>query len=573
MKIDANAITVEELLDNTKNSYKVPRYQRNFSWEVKKQVTAFWEDLNDEELETLFMGTMVFNKTLEKNNAVEIIDGQQRLMTITIILGVIRDFFIQLGMDDLAFGLQRYITLSDRSGNSLGYKIIPHNNINKYYKKNIQEKSLEKNWETKNKAEEIVYKDYKYFKEEIEKKIKNKNFNNQISFLEQIRDKVLDSQIINVIVCSHDDAYGFFETLNDRGLPLSTADLLKNLLFRKILKDRNNKYSEEELENKWNLISENIGSDKIKSFIRTFWISKYGNIQEKKLYHAIKKEKQGASDCVVFLEELIENANYYKKILNPYKEEWDFNDMDNIRRSIENINYLRVTQPHSLMLSLMRKRHQLNFEKDFKIPEFWQVFTWIEKFSFIFTLSNQSPSMLEKIYTTYAKNIEQAKNKSQFRAELINLKEKLKELFISEQVFKEEFLELEYTSRQRNYFLFILNKINYKDDQEQDLKFNSVNIEHILPQTPDKCWKLQKRDIKDYVNTIGNLTILNQKLNKEAQNKCLDFKKEKYAQSKLKMTKELLKQLEKNDYHWDKELIYERTKKLADEAWDIFQIN
>ncbi len=62
MRIESNATTIELLLDtNNKNSYKVPRYQRNFSWEPKKQVAAFWADLNDEELEGLFMGTLVFN--------------------------------------------------------------------------------------------------------------------------------------------------------------------------------------------------------------------------------------------------------------------------------------------------------------------------------------------------------------------------------------------------------------------------------------------------------------------------------------------------------------------------------
>lgn len=560
-------LTIKNLF-KTDALYEIPKYQRNYSWR-KEEIDDFWEDLIDEKnSESNFLGVMVFNKKNE--DKFEIIDGQQRLLTITIFFAVIRDLFFKLNEEIIADRIQNYISFQDDDGEPKGFRVLPSRNIKKFFENFIQNGKSSK-IEAVNDSEKLVRKNYNYLKKTIEDYFSERTHKNKIIFLKNLRDKLLNSQVVEIIVQDYDDAYSFFESLNGRGLALSTSDLLKNLLFRKISEDANN-FSEDYLENQWNIVDDNIGAERINNFIRIYWHSKYGKVADNKLYSAIKNEKKTAKDYKGLVSELVANSEYYKKIIQPERETWKITDSENVQKHIKNIKYFGVKQPYSFILSLIRKMELKDFDKDFKIKEFWEVFLWMENFTFAFNLSDKRPSILEGIYSQYAQKIDKAKNKSEFKSVLQSFKERICEEFPGEDDFKKNFMNLSYKDNKIGYMKFILSKINYKMENELGIK-GSVNIEHILPQNPDKCWGLEIKEINNYVNNIGNLTLLGKEYNKKASNKCLKEKKEMYEKSELKITKELLKELLKNDYLWNESLIKERARKLADIAWEHVQIN
>jgi uncharacterized protein with ParB-like and HNH nuclease domain len=82
----------EKIQDALFESYifKIPRYQRPYSW-TEDEITELWNDINDEE-NSYFLGSFIFNhETLDKEGFIEIVDGQQRILTITTFIAAIRD--------------------------------------------------------------------------------------------------------------------------------------------------------------------------------------------------------------------------------------------------------------------------------------------------------------------------------------------------------------------------------------------------------------------------------------------------------------------------------------------------
>ena len=109
MKIESQDKTVEQLLKAS--TFVIPRFQRSYSWE-QDQISQFWQDVLDAYGSAYFIGSMVVYE--KGRSSVAVVDGQQRLTTITILLCAIRDAFNSLGETNLANGLQAYIEQRNR---------------------------------------------------------------------------------------------------------------------------------------------------------------------------------------------------------------------------------------------------------------------------------------------------------------------------------------------------------------------------------------------------------------------------------------------------------------------------
>lgn len=114
MRIESLDRRIDQLLKG--NTFVIPRFQREYSWEPD-HVTEFWTDLNNNMSESYFIGSMVVFST--GRSALAVVDGQQRLTTITILLCAIREAFKRLGRDNLANGLQEFIEQRDKESNTV----------------------------------------------------------------------------------------------------------------------------------------------------------------------------------------------------------------------------------------------------------------------------------------------------------------------------------------------------------------------------------------------------------------------------------------------------------------------
>ena len=222
MNVEARSQKIENVLK--KGIFTIPDYQREYDWD-NSEIDEFIEDIEEvKSNDSYFIGHMVLEGDFN-GNSFNVIDGQQRITTITIILSVIRDLFYSKKETDLADGLnENYIFGKDR--NNKLYIILENKMPYPVLQAYVQSVPTDKNLSVKpiKSGEKRIIKVYDKLKKLFETKT--------IPELEEFRDKILDLEVIFVAVSDEVDAFTIFETLNATGKDLTPMDLIKNQIFK-----------------------------------------------------------------------------------------------------------------------------------------------------------------------------------------------------------------------------------------------------------------------------------------------------------------------------------------------------
>src|SRR5258706_5927396 len=355
LKFDAKDTNIGSVLFSENKKFQVPRYQRPYAW-TTEQVSEFWEDLLTN-AEHYFLGSLIFNLEEEgETGYIDIIDGQQRLLTITILMSVLRDTMKSLDQEKSKLYQRKAISIENWKGGE-AYRIVPSDTLKDYFTQHIQSGEGDILNSAPNTDEEQKVKSvYEYLKERVDLEQKRiPSVEGKIEILENLRDKVAGLIVINVEIAKEEDAYEIFETTNARGVELSVADLLKNLIFKKIPAGKDRDFAKEV----WQDISVYIESSdtELKKFIRYYWISKYSQVTEKKLYREIKNKVKNWQS---FLEEIWDAADLYnKKLEGPAT---DFQHLKNglkIYDSLLALKIMGVSQSYVLLMSILRNHEKL----------------------------------------------------------------------------------------------------------------------------------------------------------------------------------------------------------------------
>lgn len=573
LNFNAKDETVESILFSTKR-YKVPTYQRSYSW-GQAEAADFISDIQGD-TSIYFLGSLIFNnESLKKEKVIEIIDGQQRLLTITLFMAAIRDAFKKLDDTKHAELVQRQnISIEDNRG-KLTNRIICGDATQKFVELfQTIDTDIDK-IKPNTKEQKLIFGNYKFFKERINDELKlYTDKDRKIGALLDLRQKVYDLKVINITIENEDDAYEVFETVNARGVELSVSDLLKNLIFKRIKKENENGINIVSL---WTNIISNVEDTEteLKKFLRYYWLSKHAFITEKKLFKEIKKN---TTDYKQLLQDLVDASEYYRMLLDPDVDDWkDIKDGDKIVKILENLDIMKVSQCYVLFMSILRNYKKINTN-----PK--RIFELIEKFTFQYSVvSKLQANQVEKIYSKFAIQIENSvrdepskKLAGKVQSILSDLESSLKKIKPTKQQFTEGFNELEYgrSENARKLVTYILSKFNYYcSSGENKIDFANVNIEHILPQKPGKAWGLKKSDVTGYVDKIGNLALVSTKYNSSMGNNSISEKTKMLEKSEIKATNTLAKEIIANGNKWGEKEIFERHKRMADEAYDkIFAI-
>ena len=256
MNVEARSQKIENILK--KGVFVIPDYQREYDWD-NSEIDEFIEDIEEIKTnESYFIGHMVLEGDFN-GNIFNVIDGQQRITTITIILSVIRDLFYANNETDLADGLnENYIFGKDRS-NKL-YIILENKMPYPVLQAYVQSVPSEKDLSVKpiKSGEKRIIKVYDKLKKLFETKT--------ISELEEFRDKILDLEVIFVAVSDEVDAFTIFETLNATGKDLTPMDLIKNQIFKLYPRQPHI----DEPNDSWKIILSNSETKNLK-FLNNFW--------------------------------------------------------------------------------------------------------------------------------------------------------------------------------------------------------------------------------------------------------------------------------------------------------------
>ncbi len=309
INFEARDQNIEKVLFGTEK-FKIPRFQRPYTW-TEDNISDFWNDLitNDQ---PFFIGSLIFNhEPLAETGFIDIIDGQQRLLTITIFIAVLRDIAKTIDKE-LAKRFQRQdIAIEDRQGNST-YRLIPGDSAKDFFLTNIQRPEANiKDSKPTTIEEERIKNNYLFlFTKTNEEISKYQDNSSKVKLLNDLRSKVSKLVVIYVQIESEEDAYEIFETTNARGVDLSIADLLKNLIFKKMPEQETRDIAKDA----WNDICNNVESTntELKKFLRYYWISKFSFVPEKKLFREIKNKITKWED---FLNSIWTNSELYNSLL------------------------------------------------------------------------------------------------------------------------------------------------------------------------------------------------------------------------------------------------------------------
>jgi uncharacterized protein with ParB-like and HNH nuclease domain len=554
MNVEARSQNIENILK--KGLFIIPDYQREYDWD-NDEVDEFLNDINETpDSENYFIGHMVLEGDYN-GTKFNVIDGQQRFTTITIILCAIRDRFFEINEKSLALGLnENYIFGKDRDHKE--YVILQNNMPYPVLQSYVQSIPDDKDFKVKpiKSGEKKIVKIYDRVKKEVDIL--------EIEDLKKLRDKVLNLEVIFVAVSDEVDAFTIFETLNATGKDLTPLDLIKNQIFKLYPK----KIHLDEPSDSWKIILSNSEGRNLK-FLNNFWSSRFKKISNKKIYkdfinNIVKKEV----DIKDFIEKLKSDSELFRKIISPKQYDWKKNDEFKVYLSLYAIiDVFNVEVANSILLSLLREYENSNIS----LKYLNKALNTIERYHFINNaISSNRSSGLDTMYAKFSRDLLLAKDKNAKHIAIDKMIDKLEDKVPSKNEFEANFNDklyyLRVETKQKKLVQYCLNKIEYKA-QNHNVDLISMSLEHIYPEKPDAKWTKLKDE--HLIKNIGNLVLLDSGLNSEVGNK--EFKNKKdiiINKSTLISSKRIIEK----KTEWGDNEILERRNSLIDilykEIWE-----
>jgi hypothetical protein len=538
---------------------KVPPNQREYSW-TDREVTTLFTDLakaiSNERAQDYFLGTIV---TIPRSHDVlEVADGQQRLATTAILLAEIRNY-LKPTEDLIAESIERdFLTDIDRDKRQRVAKLTLNLDDNEFFCKMLaSDRGNQFPQPGNNSSHRRIKEAFSLAKKQVsqivagfDKKDHGDTLNRWIRFLEH------GAQVILLKVPTVANAYKMFETLNDRGLKTSQADLVKNYLFGQA-EDRL-----PEVQQKWARMKSSLESleedDITVTFLRQAMIAIRGHLRESEVYERVQERVKGPHSAVQFLTQLENMATIYVAIFNPEHEKWN-SYPDSIRRAIQTLNLLNIRSMRPLMLAAASQLPDKEAADAFRMFISWGVRLIIASST---SRGSVEEPMAAAANKTFLGELLTAKDIKKALEGILPLDEQFRKAFelatISKGAFARYYLRsLEMAAKDESTPWFVPN-----DDRQ------AINLEHVFPESPDSNWPEFTEEIgKIYLKRIGNMALLLAKNNSDLGNCTFAVKKAAYRDSPYELTRQIAKA-----ETWGPEQITERQKVLAElalKAWPI----
>ena len=532
---------------------RVPANQREYAWE-EEHVEALCNDISDamaEKKEVYFLGTVVLERT--KDGQFQVVDGQQRLATATMLIAVIRDMMFGMNEGRLAEGIEEtYLFGLDIKTEEDTPKLHLNTKDHEFYQNHIlarpddpkRKAKVDKGPHSNVKVREAAGVLRKYLEGTTKamtvasRKVYLKDW---LSYLDE------NANLIVLTVPDDVNAYVMFETLNDRGLRVSQADLVKNYLFGQ------SGSRLEEAKAKWASMIRSLEivdkEDTAIDYLRLISTLINGLTRERQVFERIKPLTNSPLKAITFLDTIDGFSSDYVAMLTPQHFKWE-GYPESIRRSVSTLNLLGVTQIRHLMLAVAHHFNKQEADKSFRL-----FVNWIVR---MFIAGSGRVGRVESIYASLAHSIH---SKTDIRTAKA-LAERMAANIANDKDFEEAFARghVSKTKLARYYLGTLERTAGGKGLPElvPNEDTAAVNLEHVLPINPTEADIQEFGDASSYTSRIGNLVLLSAKNNSTAGNDSFEVKRPFLAASPFLLTQEVAKQ-EK----WGVAEIDDRQAKLA----------
>ena len=524
---------------------KIPVYQRNYDW-TETNVRRLLDDIKTvvQDHKSHFIGAIVYMESQNSDLGMPeylIIDGQQRLTTITLLLQALKDL---CGKDDqqAADMIESFLT-NKYSPDEYKIKLKPIKSDN------VQYEALLNNKLDKIDQDGHVYKNYmvakKTFKSWIESGIK------PIEILTALR----QLQVVGIsLKKGEDDPQIIFESINSTGVALTNSDLIRNFL---LMSDHDQDRLFEEY---WlpieDMLRRNNDNYQLDLFFRQYVIMKsHGTVAERKVYSTfVKLFKENGYTHESALQEIKKYVEIYSAFLHP--EETNYSD--EIKGYLADLNQLSQTTCYPFLMHVFADFENRVIDE----TTLSKVLKLITVYLIRRSICNIPTNSLNGLFAyLYSRVFRMPANKSKYY-EAIN-----KYLFAQNNknaVPDDEALKfsLVHGNSYQNQPLCRLLMLDIENgDTKEKLSTNNLSIEHIMPQTLSRSWRkyISDKEYEEYVHTLGNLSITG--YNSEMSNKSFEEKKKILKQnSRVQILNEDIVDKDK----WTIQDIINRSNRLAD---------
>jgi len=561
----ANELQIEKFLSSSKTVFVIPVYQRNYDWD-RSHCKRLLDDIikigKDNQNSGHFIGSIVFvqDDIYSSGKATElmIIDGQQRLTTLTLLFAALHWYAKKEGNEQLAEMLWEEYLINKHAPETARLKLKPTNNNEKALKCVLGNRICDFDGYSR------IIDNYNFFKDQINNDVFEVILQgiNKLIFVEISLDRIKDNP------------QRIFESLNSTGLDLSQADLIRNYILMGLARNDQEKIYTEY----WDVIEKNARDNQSEENLVSDYIRDYLTLRNKKIPNKNKVyetfKTQYPTTTLTQLEDILlplkTLSKCYGKLINPSKE-----DEKEIQKHLSYIKQLEINVAYPFLM----KVYEDYVENIIDQKKFIAVLELIQSYSFRRFVVGLPTNALNKVFMGLYDKVDLSNYLYSVQMALLKLSgtARFPRNTEIETTLKERDV---YTTNQKNknYLLERLN--NHQTKEPVDIKGNpDITIEHIFPQHPDPTWETElgteecKLIKEKYLHTIGNLTLsgnngsLGNKSFLEKREMNIDGKEQGYRFSNLWLNRDL-----KGKERWGKPEIEERTRQLTERFLSVWGI-
>lgn len=545
--MEANATTLLNFIkDNQKNQLAIPIYQRLYSWE-KEQCKQLWDDIikigGDDKMNGHFIGSILYvlDDIKHSDNTLLIIDGQQRLTTITLLLTALRNHLSdEVKRKEIE---NHYLINSDEKGDKKFRLILSESD------KDTLLSLIDKDRRKPSEPSLKIVENFKLFEEWVSNTDK---LGTIFKGLEKLT-------IVWIASKEKDDPQLIFESMNSKGIELTQTDLIRNYIIMETEIEKQEGFYNQY----WRAMEEEFKQNKklFDRFVRHYLTIKTREIPNiNKVYVALKdyRQKEGI-EIEDLLKDLQKYCGYFCQIV--FKKEAD----KNLNKALGFLVDLEMDVIYPLLLELYSDCSDGVLSKADFIP----IIALIESYICRRAVCGLGTNSLNKVFPSFTKHIQKDEYFKSLKAHFGYLTNNQR--FPNNDEFKNLFITIDFYKKFKKKTKCFLERLENFDDPKESVNTQKCNIEHIMPQTLTPEWQ---RDLGEnfqaihdkYLHTIGNLTLTG--YNQEYSNK--SFQEKRGMEKGFKQSRLMLNESLKNLESFGEEEIKKRANDLADLALKIW---
>ena len=577
-------LSVKEIFSITRR-YKITNFQRDFSWE-NDNFDDFFEDLVRSSNITVsnttldpgnkyFFGTILLlgeKETPDINLPYEVIDGQQRLTTMTLFFASILDIIKEKNEEYITDFNDRLFCTIHEQGKKIQLQRLVNNSLDPILPvsilniNNIQEDGAEV--KPLSSEQDWLLNSFDYIKQLLSKdnfsvyfdiNVNDLDDNTYLNILDALGNHLSNSTIISIFHKNKYEANNLFRNLNYRGKPLSQTDLIKNELFSLVEDDA------KLASTYWKTIENNIyeSGEGLQKFIYHYMYGRFSNVTNNNIFDKfIKNVPATKADYIKFLNMLVSASEFYKFILKPEDNDTIFDKRNyfktdnnpSIKRNLEFFNSIEISQCRILLITLFECRKKGVIDNTM----FRKFIDLIANHQCLHVLVSSSANKLTSVYAKASRSLNSLSTRDQalYRQEGQKIFDELKNNLMDKlpdiNVVKEtklvysgaKFEDMKPKERKEHALIrFILQRLSEKDQEKSTNRANdglgfisNATLEHII----DK-----EHDI-DNVFSLGNIVLLERDVHKDVKE--MELKREMYSDSKITKTINFFKEYDEFNY-------------------------